>query len=202
MNRRIQKKAMNTIFISHSSKDKAIADKLHTLLSVGVGIHSDDVFCTSLGGLGVPVGKDDTETIRAKLSDCTAAVALVSAKFLDSWFCHYELGALWLMKKPVYVMLLPPLTVAKVKAENRINAIIGNWQMMRIDDSAAWDDARDGLVQQLGIRGVRTAVWQAQKTAFTSSIRRLCSSLIPPPRGTCSPEPPPPAYPPPAPRPW
>ena len=54
-----QEKRMSSVFISHSSKDKTVVEKLLPLLTIGVGLHSADVFCTSLGGLGVPVGKDD-----------------------------------------------------------------------------------------------------------------------------------------------
>ena len=173
---------MGSIFISHASKDKDVADQLLSLLCVGIGIHASEVFCTSLGGLGVSVGKDDTETIRQNLLKSSVAFTLVSNRFLESWFCHYELGAFWLTGRPVYVLLIPPVTVSRIKNDNKINAIIGNWQMASSDDATAWDNVRDSLVQELDLKSVPTAVWQARKTEFIRWIkRRNSSSIMPPP---------------------
>ena len=44
-----------TIFISHSSKDKKLVDVfVDTILRLGIGFKDNDIFCTSIEGLGMP----------------------------------------------------------------------------------------------------------------------------------------------------
>ena len=57
------------LFISHSSADKDLIDALVDLLQTGIGLNHDQVFCTSLEGMGIPKGKDFIEFIHEKIQD-------------------------------------------------------------------------------------------------------------------------------------
>jgi hypothetical protein len=182
---------MSTVFISHSSKDKQVADHLATLFTAGMGIHPNDIFCTSLDGQGIRPGKVDTEEIRGALLDCQVAVLLISNPFRDSCYCNYELGALWLADKPLYVLLTPQWTVQRVKTENRLNWLLANRQMTSINNEKDWDNTRDSLTADLGLRGVPTATWQTKKTDFIKWTRHyyLVPTIAPMPTGVLA-EPP------------
>jgi len=44
------------VFISHSVKDKELANAMVDLLQTGIGINTNDIFCSSVEGLGIPGG--------------------------------------------------------------------------------------------------------------------------------------------------
>lgn len=173
---------MAKIFISHSSKEKTITEQMATLFSTGLGIHTDDIFCTSLEGQGVRPGTIDTEEIKRELKNCQVAILLVSTAFRDSCYCNYELGALWITEIPLYVLLIPPWTVQKVKNENRLNWLLSNRQMAEVCNETHWDIIRDSLTTDLALRSVSTASWQKNKKAFTNWARLRCQASALPPR--------------------
>jgi TIR domain len=99
---------MRKIFISHSSKDKELADSIQMLIETGIGLPHNEVFCTSLDGLGIPVGVPDfKEYIRKEMQDCDTVVALISRNYYDSPFCMCELGAVWVQAKNFFPILVP-----------------------------------------------------------------------------------------------
>ena len=50
------------VFISHSSKDKSFVEALVDLLE-GLGLTKNNLFCSSVDGYGIPLGRDIFETI-------------------------------------------------------------------------------------------------------------------------------------------
>lgn len=172
---------MPTIFVSHSSKEKDVTDQLAILFSAGLGIHPDDIFCTSLDGQGVRPGSIDTEEIKRAILECQVALLLVSPGFRDSCYCNYELGALWMTDKPIYVLLVPPWKVQSVKNEKRLNWLLANRQMTDICNEKDWDNVHDWLIRDLDLRAVSTATWQAKKTGFVRWAKKRYPYLMPPP---------------------
>lgn len=77
------------IFISHSSKDKNIANSLSSFLE-GVA-PSVEVFCSSQVG-SIKVGQDFVKTITDALNDCDAFIPVLSPNYYNSRFCMIELG--------------------------------------------------------------------------------------------------------------
>lgn len=77
------------IFISHSSKDKNIANSLSDFLeSIAPSV---EVFCSSQIG-SIKVGQDFVKTITEALNDCDVFVPLLSPNYYSSRFCMIELG--------------------------------------------------------------------------------------------------------------
>ena len=44
------------MFISHAAKDAELVESFVDLLQLGVNVHPDDVFCSSLPGMNIPSG--------------------------------------------------------------------------------------------------------------------------------------------------
>lgn len=95
---------MSKLFISHSSKDKNLVDKIITLCT-SIGINPDDIFCSSFEGQGVKNGKRINSEIKKELLSATAVLYIVTKHFVDSTYCSQELGAACLSndEKPFFI---------------------------------------------------------------------------------------------------
>jgi len=87
-------------FISHSSRDRKIAEKfVDNIFCEGLGINRLDIFCSSIEGLDVEVGRPIINTIKQKIEDADVVIFIITQNFLKSDFCKYELGASWIKDK-------------------------------------------------------------------------------------------------------
>jgi hypothetical protein len=95
---------MNKLFISHSSNDKKLVDKIINLCT-SIGITPDDIFCSSFEGQGVKNGKRINSEIKNELSSAKATVYIITKNFITSTFCTQELGAACLSneEKPFFI---------------------------------------------------------------------------------------------------
>ena len=96
------------IFISHSSKDKAIVrDFTDHILQLGVGIDAQDIFCTSIEDLGIKNGNDIREHIRKNIQTSDFSLLMISNNYKQSEICLNEMGAVWAYNNQVRYYLLP-----------------------------------------------------------------------------------------------
>ena len=95
---------MGKLFVSHSSKDKSLTDKLIALCT-SIGINPENIFCSSFEGQGVKNGKRINSEIKKEMTGATAVVYIVTKNFLDSTYCSQELGAACLSNddKPFFI---------------------------------------------------------------------------------------------------
>lgn len=120
------------IFISHSSKDKDIVEKfVDNILQLGVGIQSDDIFCSSIEDMGIRNGEDIRRHIHENIRDADYAFLLISSNYKASEICLNEMGAVWAYDSNVRYYLLPDVDFKEIgwlcdtkKAEKLANAIV------------------------------------------------------------------------------
>lgn len=88
---------MKKIFISHSKLDQNIANELVKLLTDGMGVDSSCIFCSTLSGFDIPVGKNFNDGIleQIKNSDGFLTLPIISNEYYNSKYCLYELGVSW-----------------------------------------------------------------------------------------------------------
>jgi hypothetical protein len=95
------------IFISHSSKDVDIVTRfVDYILDNSLGISSEQVFCTSIEGLGIRSGEDFRETIKEELLRSNMVIQLISKNYKASEICLNEMGAAWVLSKKVVPFVL------------------------------------------------------------------------------------------------
>ena len=102
------------IFVSHSSKDKAIAEAFVQLIKAALNVPSKDIRCTSVEGYKLPAGADSNEQLRSEVFGCEIFVALLSPTSMKSMYVMFELGARWGTKRylaPIRVAGLDPSTL-------------------------------------------------------------------------------------------
>ncbi|HVX15919.1 MAG TPA: toll/interleukin-1 receptor domain-containing protein [Pirellulales bacterium] len=160
---------MARLFVSHAAKDEALVEEFVELLQVGVGIHPDDVFCSSLPGMGIPTGKDFVEHIKSKLQSPELVLLVLSPAFFESQFCHNEVGASWALSLPVYPILVPPISYSDVRG------VLAGKQAAKLDDKEKLNDLRDDLSELLKITPLRTSHWERKRDRFLAKLPNLLS---------------------------
>ncbi len=103
------KTASGKIFISHSNKDKVLVQKfIDHVLMLGLGIKREEIFCTSLDGMGIKSGEDFKKAIYTELEGAKAVFQIITKNYKSSEVCLNEMGAAWLMKSTVIPLVAPP----------------------------------------------------------------------------------------------
>ena len=80
---------MPAIFISHSSRDQALANDITSSLK---GLGYEEVFLDFDTETGIGAGEDWEKTLYQKLSRCHALILILTPNWLASTWCRIELA--------------------------------------------------------------------------------------------------------------
>ena len=152
------------IFISHSSKDKAIVDSFVTLLTRGAGIAQGDIFCTSVDGMKIKNGEDIRKHIQENVNYSDFAILLVSKNYKESEICLNEMGAVWAIDKRVKAYVFPDLE------ETQVGWLINNQAAEKINDITALVSLYEEL-QQFYKLPLSMTGWTAQAKVFCDNFK-------------------------------
>lgn len=166
------------IFISHAAKDKPLADALVDLLQTGININANDIFCSSLEGLGIPAGRNFIDHIKEQIQEPKVVVALLSQNYLGSQFCMCELGATWAMSHRLLPLLISPVTYQDVKG------VLSVTQLPSIEDGLS--GLMQDLVSELGLPHPNIERWDAKKNAFLKRLKTILKSMEAPKKITAA----------------
>lgn len=131
------------IFLSHAEADKELANALADFLSLGCGVPSKRIFCTSLDGQKIPAGTSFPDFIRSKIQEPAIVVALITPNYLASEFCLSELGATWAMQHNFFPLIVKPAERSKMKG------VLTGIQIEKIEDKEGLDNLRDRIKEAL-----------------------------------------------------
>ncbi len=163
------------IFLSHAAADKAIADAVVDLLDLAMGVNvHDDVFCSSLEGLGIPSGSDFKAFIKDKIQSPELVILLISRNYLASQFCLAEAGASWAMSHRVLPLLVPPVQFAEMKA------VLAGLQASLIDSKPDWNGVVEIVRSVIGCNPNLNR-WETKRDEVLQRIGALLKSQSPPP---------------------
>jgi len=134
------------IFISHSSKDKALARRLVRAIRTRVDIQSNEIRCSSVQGYRLPVGAHTASRLKEELTQSVVVIGIITPYSLKSSYVLFELGAAWglgiatfpLLAKGAKVRDLPgPLcerNVARLtNSSETIQALDDLWRLTGLD---------------------------------------------------------------------
>jgi TIR domain-containing protein len=162
------------VFISHAAKDKSLVDPFVDLLVTGVGLTNNQVFCTSVEGLGIPAGKNFIQVIKSEIQNPELVIVLLSPNYYESVFCLCELGASWALSHEAHPLLVPPLEFRDVKD------VLTGVQLEKVDDPVGLSNLRDHICALFDIKDVPTARWDAKKNGFLEKLNGILPTLAEP----------------------
>lgn len=109
---------MKNIFISHSSKNKDIAEQFTSYLEK-LGIKSKNIFCSSVISQGIKNGENLNSAIGKAIKKSHLLIYLISNDFVESSYCMEELGVGWYLaqehNKKCFYLLLPDINAERLR---------------------------------------------------------------------------------------
>jgi len=103
------------IFISHSSADVDVAEALTDLLERAFHLGRESIRCTSVIGYSLPTGARIDDQLRFEIEQSEVLIALITETSLSSTYVLFELGARWVLRKPLFPLLAKGLRGADLK---------------------------------------------------------------------------------------
>ncbi len=103
------------IFISHSSSDATVAEKLVALFRSALNLGARDIRCTSVEGHRLPAGADIDDVLRAEILSVPVFIGLVSHASFESAYVLFELGARWGANRHLIPVLAPGVNASILK---------------------------------------------------------------------------------------
>lgn len=156
-----------TIFISHSSKDKALVEQfVDEILQLGLGIANDRILCTSIEEMGIPNGTKMREWIQEKIANCSVAFLMISPNYKKSEICLNEMGAVWALEKDVKILLLPGVDYGNFGWLEEIR------QAGHVENESVLDQLYDDLKTEFG-SDTKVSEWNRHRKKFIE----FCKSL-------------------------
>ena len=158
---------INKIFVSHSSKDVKVVEEFVDLLET-IGLDSNQIFCSSLSGYGIPLGENFIECLKSELSDSnTMVVFMLSENFYKSPVCMCEMGATWIQSKEHIPVLIPPFKFEDIAGTLKLT------QGFIINDSMKWNEFKDKILQIFGLEDLSDSVWERKRDRKIARINDL-----------------------------
>lgn len=167
------------IFISHSTDDKEYVAKLVDLLD-GMGLDQTQVFCSSLPGYDIPVGKDIFDFLREQFQNHELHVFLMHSKnYYKSAASLNEMGAAWVLRNSCTSFLLPGFNF-----EDMTGAINGRSIAIKLDNDETevkdkLNQLYDKVVNEFGLTKKAAVVWETKRDRFIKDIKDIKETVIP-----------------------
>lgn len=91
------------IFISHSEKDKKIADALIEIFKSSIKqLDLDKIFCSSVDGFKMKTAQNIPIDIKNRIKNSGIFILLLTKHSIRSPYTMFECGARWLLEKPIF----------------------------------------------------------------------------------------------------
>lgn len=158
------------IFISHSTKDKPYVEKIVALLD-DMGLDQTQLFCSSMPGYDIPVGKDIFEYLREQFLEYDLHVIFVhSPSYYQSAVSLNEMGAAWALRSDYTSILIPGFSFGQMVGvvNNNVIAIKLDNDCIEVKDKLNQLYAR--IVEEFGLRRKPDVVWEQKRDRFIDDV--------------------------------
>ncbi|MCL1898373.1 MAG: toll/interleukin-1 receptor domain-containing protein, partial [Micrococcales bacterium] len=161
---------MVLVFVSHASRDKELVEALKALFTnTGLLVKEEELFVSSIDGCDVDDGEDFLVEIRTKLREATLAIPIITPAYLDSEFCHWELGAIWASDAMWFPLRLGIET-------DQLPTLIKTRQVKELGRGPL-NGIRKRVQRLEEGRAVRDDLWRAECTSLLNEVPDIVTSL-------------------------
>ena len=163
----LELKAMNKIFISHASKDVKYVEEVIELLRL-MGLNQEQIFCSSVVGYGIPLGTNFLSELKKQISEEVLVLFVFTPNFYASAVCMAELGACWALSKDHIPIIVPPFRFSD------INSVLPHTQGLEIDDSLKINQLLKAVTQRFNLPTQDVAGdWDRSRDRIINRLKRL-----------------------------
>lgn len=159
------------VFISHSSMDKDFAEKLVTLLE-DLGLDSTNIFCSSVNGYGISLGKDIFGTLLSLFEEHKLFVLFIhSPRYYMSPVSLNEMGAAWVLKTDFCSLLTSDMEFNEMKGVVNKNTI--SIKVDSEDAPARLNELKDKLVNLFNLKQIDATKWERKRKDFLAAVNNI-----------------------------
>lgn len=166
------------IFISHATDDKEYVTKLVELLD-GMGLDQTQIFCSSLPGYDIPVGKDIFEYLREQFQNFKLHVLLMHSKnYYKSAASLNEMGAAWVLRNDCTSFLLPGFDF-----KDMTGAINGKTIAIKLDNDETevkdkLNQLYDTVIDEFELTPKTGIIWERKRDRFIKEVKEIVVSDV------------------------
>lgn len=166
------------IFISHSSKDKSYTDILIDLLE-DMGLRENQIFCSSVPGCDIPLGKNIFDNILSQFHQNELHVIFVlSENFYNSPVCLNEMGAAWALSTESNFILLPGFDFSEIAGVIDRDNIGIKLDGDNTDVRNRLNQLKDNIIVEFGLPAINSARWESKRDAFINNVLSLARGVV------------------------
>ena len=163
-------KMKDTIFISHRSTDKEIADMLVDFFA-GTGIAKEKVFCSSLPGNDVQERISDE--VKTALKRSAINISILSKDYYQSAYCLNEAGILWYDDTPVIPIALP-----EINQNNMYGFLNSEYKLRRLNSDTDVSYIYDAVSEAVSAPHTKASVITSENNKLRKKFEELMNSRI------------------------
>lgn len=161
------------IFISHSSRDVEYVAKLVALLD-DMGLDQTQVFCSSLPGYDIPVGKDIFDFLREQFREYRLHVIIVhSTNYYQSPVSLNEMGAAWVLRSNCTSFLLPGFGFGGMRGVVNQNAIAIKLDNSETELQDKLNQLYDMIAEEFGLTKKAAIIWEQKRNSFIREVKDI-----------------------------
>ena len=166
------------IFISHATSDKVYVQEIVSLLD-NMGLTEEHIFCSSIPGYDIPVGKTIFQYLLEQFHEYDLHVIFVHSKnYYMSPVCLNEMGAAWALKSKYTSILLPTFGFSEMKGVVNSSDIA-----IKLDNEV--DEVKDKLnelyeqlIEEFELKKKRAIIWEKKRDAFIEKTKTIQSDVV------------------------
>ena len=163
-------KMKDTIFISHRSTDKEIADMLVDFFA-GTGIAKEKEFCSSLPGNDVQERISDE--VKTALKRSAINISILSKDYYQSAYCLNEAGILWYDDTPVIPIALP-----EINQNNMYGFLNSEYKLRRLNSDTDVSYIYDAVSEAVSAPHTKASVITSENNKLRKKFEELMNSRI------------------------
>ena len=173
---KVSKSREKILFISHATKDKKLITSFVEML-YSIGLKKENIFCSSIPELGVPIKEDIYDYLRNILDlESIVPVFMLSDNYYESAACLNEMGAVWIKQKDYFTFLLPGFEFKHIKG-----AVNPNKSAIKLDNSESFCEEltrfKDSICSIFNTH-IDNTKWERELKIFSEAVRNFCPDIF------------------------